>query len=57
MKGQEAKANENLRSIASDENSWLAKKQKYEKESKQWTAEASKQQKIHDSYHGMTQGK
>ena len=57
LKGQEAKASENLRSIANDESSWNVKKQKYEKESRVWTAEANKQQKIHDSYHGMAQGK
>lgn len=57
LKNQEAKASENLRTIASDENSWNGKKQKFEKESRLWTAEAQKQQKIHDSYHGMAQEK
>lgn len=57
LRNQESKATESLRGIASDESGWSVKKQKYEKESKRWSAEAQKQQKIHDSYQGLAEGK
>lgn len=56
LRSQEAKTTESLRSIASDETSWGVKKQKYDKETKTWTAEAGKQQKTHDSYQGLANG-
>ena len=58
LRTQEAKTIQSLRGLASEESSWLNKKKGYEGESKRWSAEAEKQQKIHDTYQGLaTEGK
>lgn len=54
LRGQEAKTIQSLRGLASEENSWVNKKKGYEGESKRWSAEAEKQQKIHDTYQGLS---
>lgn len=53
LRGQEAKAINSLRGLASEESSWTNKKKGYEGEAKRWSAEADKQQKIQDTYQGL----
>jgi chromosome segregation ATPase len=57
LKAQENKTATALRGIASEESSWIGKKKKYESEVKRWSAETEKQQKIHDTYQGLAEGK
>lgn len=57
LKAQDDQTTQSLRNITSEEVNWVAKKRKYEGEAKQWTAEAEKQQKIHDTYQGLSAGK
>lgn len=58
LRAQEAKTIQSLRGLASEESTWNNKKKGYEGESKRWSAEADKQQKIHDTYQGIaTEGK
>jgi hypothetical protein len=53
LRTQETKTIQSLRSLASEESSWTNKKKGYESETKRWSAEAEKQQKIHDTYQGL----
>lgn len=55
LRGQEAKTIQSVRALASEENTWSNKKKGYEGESKRWSAEAEKQQKIHDTYQGLAE--
>lgn len=57
LREQENKTAQALRGIASEESTWIGKKRKYESEVKRWAAEADKQQKIHDTYQGLAEGK
>lgn len=57
LREQENKTTQALRGIASEESTWLGKKRKYESEVKRWAAEADKQQKIHDTYQGLADGR
>ena len=57
LRAQEIQTTQALRSIASEEASWIGKKKKYEGEVRRWTAESDKQQKIHDTYQGLAEGK
>lgn len=57
LKTQDDQTTQSLRSITSEEVNWVAKKRKHESEAKHWTAEADKQQKIHDTYQGLSAGK
>jgi chromosome segregation ATPase len=57
LKTQQGKTTQALRSIASEESTWVSKKKKYEGEVKRWALESEKQQKIHDTYQGLAEGK
>lgn len=57
LRAQENQTTQALRSISSEESNWISKKKKYEGEVKRWTAESEKQQKIHDTYQGLSEGK
>lgn len=57
LRAQESQTTQALRGIASEETSWIGKKKKYEGEVRRWTAESDKQQKIHDTYQGLAEGK
>lgn len=57
LKAQDEQTTQSLRSITSEEVNWVTKKKKYEAEAKLWTAEAEKQQKIHETYQGLSAGK
>ena len=57
LKDQEAKTLQALRSISSEETTWVNKKKKYEGEVKRWSIESEKQQKIHDVYEGLSEKK
>lgn len=57
LKTQDGQTTQALRTITSEEVNWVAKKKKYEGEAKHWTAEAEKQQKIHETYQGLSAGK
>lgn len=57
LKAQDDQTTQSLRSITSEEVNWVAKKRKHESDAKLWTAEADKQQKIHDTYQGLSAGK
>lgn len=58
LRTQESKTIQSLRGLATEESSWVNKKKGYESETKRWSAEAEKQQKIHDTYQGLAnQGK
>lgn len=57
LKAQDDQTTQSLRTITSEEVNWVAKKKKYESEAKHWTAEAEKQQKIHETYQGLSAGK
>ncbi len=57
LRTQEAKTIQSLRGLASEESTWQNKKKGYEGESKRWSAEAEKQQKIHDTYQGLANDK
>lgn len=54
---QETKTIDSLRTLASEEATWTSKKKKYENELKRWSAEAEKQQRIHDTYQALAEGK
>jgi chromosome segregation ATPase len=53
LRTQESKTIGSLRGLASEESNWNNKKKGYEGEVKRWSAEADKQQKIHDTYQGL----
>jgi predicted nucleic acid-binding Zn-ribbon protein len=53
LRTQESKTIQSLRGLASEENNWTNKKKGYIGETKRWSAEADKQQKIHDTYQGL----
>lgn len=57
LRTQENQTAQALRTIASEEATWVNKKKKYESEIKRWTSESEKQQKIHDLYQGLAEGK
>lgn len=57
LRAQESKTIQTIRTIASEENNWSNKKKGYEGESRRWSAEAEKQQKIQDTYQGLANGK
>jgi len=57
LRTQEAKTIQSVRSLASEESTWSNKKKGYEGEAKRWSAEAEKQQKIHDTYQGLADQK
>lgn len=57
LRAQESKTIQSLRGLASEEASWTNKKKGYEIETKRWSAEAEKQQKIHDTYQGLAHEK
>ncbi len=57
LRTQESKTIQSLRGLASEESSWQNKKKGYEGEAKRWSAEAEKQQKIHDTYQGLANEK
>ncbi|MBC7419648.1 MAG: hypothetical protein H7328_02875 [Bdellovibrio sp.] len=58
LRVQESKTIQSIRTLASEESTWLNKKKGYEGESKRWASESEKQQKIHDTYQGLaTDGK
>lgn len=54
LRAQESKVIQSLRGLASEEAQWTNKKKGYEGESKRWSAEADKQQKIYDTYLGLS---
>lgn len=53
LRAQESKTIQTLRGLATDESQWQSKKKGYEIESKRWSAEVDKQQKISDTYQGL----
>ncbi len=53
LRAQESKTIQSIRTLASEESTWLNKKKGYEGESKRWASESDKQQKIHDTYQGL----
>ncbi len=53
LRAEESKTIQSLRGLASEESNWTNKKKGYEGETKRWTVEAEKQQKIHDTYQGL----
>ena len=57
LRTQESKTIQSLRGLASEESNWNNKKKGYEGEAKRWSAEAEKQQKIHDTYQGLANDK
>ncbi len=57
LRTQEAKTIQSLRAIASEETTWSNKKKGYESESKRWSAEAEKQQRVQDTYQGLANQK
>lgn len=57
LRTQETKTMQSLRSLSSEESNWTNKKKGYEGETKRWSAEAEKQQKIHDTYQGLANDK
>ena len=57
LRAQDDQTTKAIRSISSEESNWVGKKKKYEGEAKRWTAESEKQQKIHDTYQGLSEGK
>lgn len=57
LREQEAKTINSLRGLASEENTWNNKKKGYEGEVKRWSSEVGKQQKIHDTYQGLSSNK
>lgn len=57
LRAQEGKTIQALRGLASDETNWKNKQKGYEIESKRWSAESEKQQKIFDTYQGLKESK
>lgn len=57
LRAQEGKTINSLRGLATEESTWSNKKKGYEIEVKRWSAEADKQQKIHDTYQGLKESK
>lgn len=57
LRAQEGKTIQTLRGIAAEESAWKNKQKGYEIEVKRWSAEAEKQQKIRDTYQGLTEEK
>lgn len=57
LQSQESQSTEALRGINAEETTWISKKKKFEGEAKHWTAEAEKQQKIHDTYQVLAEGR
>lgn len=57
LRQQETTSIQSLRGIASDEETWINKKKNYKNELDRWTAEASKQQKIHNTFKGLSEGR
>ena len=57
LRAQESKTIQAVRGLASEEANWNNKKKGYEGETKRWSAEAEKQQKIHDTYQGLANEK
>ncbi len=53
LRAQESKTIQSIRTLASEESTWLNKKKGYEGEAKRWASESDKQQKIHDTYQGL----
>ena len=57
LRAQEGKTIQALRGLASDETNWKNKQKGYEIESKRWSQESEKQQKIFDTYQGLKESK
>lgn len=53
LRAQESKTIQSIRTLATEESTWLNKKKGYEGESKRWASESDKQQRIHDTYQGL----
>ena len=54
LRTQEGETIKVIRTVASEEANWTNRKKGYEIEVKRWSAEAEKQQKIFDTYQGLT---
>ncbi len=57
LRNQEGETIKAVRTISAEESTWANRKKGYEIEVKRWTAEADRQQKIHDTYQGLKEGK